>query len=137
MPESASFEFVPVNFLPARVKVEPRADGALVLRSPEPLQAYARCLGEHLERWAVERPDQTYLAQRDGEAWRTLTFAVTLRRVRALATALLSCELSAERPVVILSENSIEHALLALAAMHIGVPVAPVSAAYSLLSRDY
>ncbi len=130
-------EFVPVNFLPARVAVEHRAEGTLVLRSPEPLQSYARCLGEHLERWAVERPTQLFLAQRDDEAWRTLTYREALRQTRALATALLQRELSAERPVVILSENSLEHALLALAAMHAGVPVAPVSAAYSLMSRDY
>ena len=69
MPESASFDFIPVNFLPAQVTVERRADASLVLRSPEPLQAYARCLGEHLERWASERPAQTYLAQRRGETW--------------------------------------------------------------------
>lgn len=130
-------DFVSVNFLPARVNVERRADGALVLRSPEPLQPYARCLGEHLERWAVERPGQIYLAQRDGAGWRSLTYAETLRRVRALATALRQRELSAERPVAILSENSLEHALLALAAMHIGVPIVPVSAAYSLMSRDH
>jgi long-subunit acyl-CoA synthetase (AMP-forming) len=99
-----------------------------VLRSPEPLQPYARCLGEHPERWAVERPGQIHLAQRDGANWRTLTYAETLQRARALATALLQRELSAERPVVILSENSREHALLALAAMHIGAPVVPVVA---------
>ena len=91
-------EFVPVNFLPARVAVERRDDGALVLRSPEPLAPYARCLGEHLERWANERPDQTYLAQREGKAWRTLTFAQARKQVRALASALLQRDLSAERP---------------------------------------
>jgi feruloyl-CoA synthase len=130
-------EFIPVNFLPARVSVERRGDGALVLRSPEPLQSFERCLGEYLERWAAARPRQIFLAQRDDRTWRTLTYGETLRQARALATALLQRELSAERPVVILSENSLEHALLALAAMHAGVPVAPVSAAYSLMSRDY
>jgi feruloyl-CoA synthase len=130
-------DFVPVHFLPARVNVERCADGTLVLRSPEPLQSYARCLGAHLERWAVERPGQIFLAQRDDAGWRSLTYAETLQRVRAVATALLRRELSAARPVAILSENSIEHALLALAAMHVGVPVVPVSAAYSLLSRDH
>ena len=129
--------FVPVNFLPARVEVERRDGGVMVLRSPEPLGSYARCLGEYLEHWAQVRPHQVYLAQRAGDAWRTLTFAETLQRVRALATALLQHDLSAARPVAILSENSIEHALLALAAMHIGVPVVPISAAYSLMSRDF
>ncbi|NOT59466.1 MAG: feruloyl-CoA synthase [Acidobacteria bacterium] len=130
-------DFVPVNFLPARVVVERRDDGALVLRSPEPLAPYPRCLGEALEHWARARPDQIYLAQRDGAAWRTLTFAQAHQQVRALATALLQRDLSAERPLAILSENSIEHALLALAAMHAGIPYVPISASYSLMSRDY
>lgn len=130
-------EFVPVSFLPARVTVESGGGGALILRSPEPLQPYARCLGEHLEHWSIQRPQQVFLAQRAGETWRTVTYADAMRRVRALATSLLQRGLSAERPICILSENAIEHGLLTLAAMHIGVPVAPVSAAYSLLSRDY
>jgi feruloyl-CoA synthase len=128
-------EFVPVNFLPARVDLERRGGGTLVLRSPEPLAPYARCVGEHLERWAKERPNQLHLAQRDGAGWRSLTYAETLRHVRAIATALLGRDLSPSRPVVILSENSIEHALLTLAAMHAGIPVAPISPAYSLMSR--
>lgn len=130
-------DFVPVNFLPAKVSLERRSDGTLVLRSPEPLGVYARCIGEYLEHWANERPDQIYMAQRDGQVWRTLTYAEALRRVRAIATSLLGRGLSVERPVAILSENSIEHALLALAAMHVGIPVVPISASYSLMSRDF
>jgi len=130
-------EFVPVNFLPARVEVERRGDGVLILRSPEALAPYQRCLGEYLEHWAHERPDQIFLAQRDGETWRALTFAQARRRARALASALLPRYFSAERPIAILSENSTEHALLALAAMHAGIPYAPISASYSLMSRDY
>ena len=72
MPAPTNAEFVPVNFLPAQVNVERRADGTLVLRSPEPLGAYARCLGEYLEHWAQARPDPSYLAQREGDDWRTL-----------------------------------------------------------------
>jgi feruloyl-CoA synthase len=130
-------EFVPVNFLPAKVDCERRAGGTLVLRSPEPLGAYTRCLGEHLERWANERPETVFLAQRDGDDWRRLTYSEVRTLVRAIGTNLLGRNLSAERPVAILSENSIEHALLALAAMHSGIPVVPVSAAYSLMSRDF
>jgi feruloyl-CoA synthase len=129
--------FVPVNFLPAKVDCQRRADGAIWLRSPEPLSDYPRRIGEHLERWAKERPETVFLAQRNGEGWRKLNFAEARTLVRAIATNLLGRNLSAERPVAILSENSIEHALLALAAMHIGIPVAPVSATYSLLSRDF
>jgi feruloyl-CoA synthase len=94
-------------------------------------------LGEHLERWAMERPDAVFLAQRAGDDWRKLSYAKARTLVRAIATNLLGRKLSAERPVAILSENSIEHALLALAAMHVGIPVVPVSTAYSLVSRDY
>lgn len=129
--------FVPVSFLPAKVDCERRADGAIALRSPEPLSDYPRRIGEHLERWAKERPETVFLAQRYGEGWRKLNFAEARTLVRAIATNLLGRNLSAERPVAILSENSIEHALLALAAMQVGIPVAPVSAAYSLLSRDF
>ncbi len=140
MPDRSSTglpEFVPVNFLQAKVEVERRADGTLILRSPEPLGPYARCLGEHLERWAKARPAQVFLAQREDDGWRTLTYAEALKRVRAIATLLLQRDLSPARPVAILSENSIEHALLALACMHVGIPVAPISAAYSLMSRDF
>ncbi len=136
-PAITETEFVPVNFLAAKVEVERREDGTLVLRSPEQLQPYARCLGEFLERWAKARPDQIFLAQREGEAWRTITFSETLKRVRAIASALLAYDLSPERPIAILSENSIEHALLALAAMHVGIPYVPISTAYSLMSSDH
>ncbi len=136
-PAITGTEFVPVNFLAAKVEVERREDGTLVLRSPEQLQPYARCLGEFLERWAKARPDQIFLAQREGETWRTITFSETLKRVRAIASALLAYDLSPERPIAILSENSIEHAVLALAAMHVGIPYVPISTAYSLMSSDH
>ena len=133
-------ELIPIRFLPARVDVERRADGTLVLRSPEPLRSYARCIGEYLERWAAEKPNDLFLAEREGaegSGWRKLTWAEARRQVHAIATSLLGRGLSAEHPVVILSDNSIDHALIALAAMHIGVPVAPISPAYSLMSRDF
>ncbi|MBP6822776.1 MAG: feruloyl-CoA synthase [Acidobacteria bacterium] len=137
MKNETQAEFVPVDFLPAKVELERRNDGTLLLRSPEALGAYARCLGEHLERWAKQRSDQVYLAQREGDSWRSLTYSNTLEQVRAIATALLERDLSASRPVAILSENSIEHGLLALAAMHAGITVVPVSASYSLMSQDF
>jgi feruloyl-CoA synthase len=133
----AKSDLIPITFLPARVDVEQRPDGILILRSPEPLRAYARCLGEYLERWAVEKPNGIFLAQRSGNDWRKITWAETRRQVHAIATALLERGLSAEHPIVVLSDNSIEHGLLALAAMHIGVPIAPISPAYSLISKDF
>jgi len=126
------------DFAPAQVELEQRADGSMLLRSPQPLQAYARCLGEHLERWGRETPDRLFLAERNVQGgWRRLTYGQALREVRAIASALLARALGPERPVAILSDNSIGHALLALASMHVGIPVAPISPAYSLISRDF
>jgi feruloyl-CoA synthase len=130
-------DLIPIKFLPARVDIERRYDGTLVIRSPEPLGPYARCVGEYLERWAVEKPDDVFLAERAGESWRTISWKETRRQVYAIATAFLSRGVSVEHPVAVLSDNSIDHALMALAAMHIGVPVAPVSPAYSLMSSDF
>ena len=69
--------------------------------------------------------------------WRKLTYAETLEQVRRIGAALLQRELSPERPIAILSGNDIEHALVGLAAMYVGVPYAPISPAYSLISQDF
>ena len=88
--------------------------------------------------WAEAAPERIFIAQRDAAGgWRTLTYAQTLAAVRAIAAALLERDLSPERPIAILSGNDIEHALLALAAMHVGIPYAPISVPYSLLSQDF
>jgi feruloyl-CoA synthase len=115
-----------------------RAGGALYLKSRQALGPYPRRLTERLEHWAREASDRVFLAQRfEGGQWRTLSYAETLAAVRRVGQALLDRGLSAERPVLILSGNGIEHALLALAAMHVGVLYVPVAPAYSLQARDY
>ncbi|GGI32525.1 feruloyl-CoA synthase [Bradyrhizobium guangdongense] len=126
-------------FATPRTVAEHRTDGSMVLRSPEPLRDSARCVGDWLEQWARQAPDKVFLAERDSAdtPWATVTYAGALRRVRAAACWILAHGLSAEHPVVILSDNSIDHALLALAAQHVGVPSAAISPAYSLISRDY
>ena len=92
---------------------------------------------EWLDDWAARAPDRAFLVERDAAgAWVPLTYADARKRVRALAQALIDRGLSAERPLVILSGNSVSHGLLALAAMYSGIPYAPVSPAYSLQSRD-
>jgi len=121
----------------ADVLLERRADGAILLRSPHALAAFPQALTARLAHWGSATPGETFLAQRDGSGWRTLSYGEAHARVRALGAALLERGLSAERPVAILSENGLEHALLALAAMHVGVPHVPVSPAYSLLSTDH
>ena len=128
----------PVKLGPADVLIERRSDGAILMRSPHPLPAHPQKLTERLVHWAKAAPDRVFLAQRHpGGGWRTLTYAQTLDAVRAIAMALLQRDLSPERPIAILSGNDIEHALMSLAAMHVGIPYAPISVPYSLLSQDF
>src|SRR5438445_2039232 len=126
-----------LRFAPARVQIERRADGAMILRSPLKLGGHARAVGEWLERWAREKPERTFLAERRDGAWRRLGYREALGLVRRAGQGLLDRGLDGSRPVVLLSDNSVDHALLALGAMHVGVPVAPVSPAYSLMSKDF
>src|SRR6266480_6844939 len=119
------------------VVTDRRADGTIYLRSTETLASYPEKLTERLEYWAAHAPDRILFAQREGGGgWRCLTYAETLNRVRRIGEALIRRELSPERPIVILSGNDIEHALLGLAANYVGIPYAPISPAYSLISND-
>jgi len=126
-----------LRFAPAAVELEQRADGATVLRSPQALRAYERCAGEWLVKWAQQSPERVFLAERRGEGWRRITYAQALDAARRIGQALLERGLGPEKPVAILSDNSVDHGLLALGAMHAGVPVAPISPAYSLMSKDF
>jgi feruloyl-CoA synthase len=123
---------------PARVLASRSADGTLLLESPHPLGAVARHVVDRLRHWADATPDRVFLADRLGadRAWRRISYGEARRLVDRLAQALIDRGLSAERPLLILSENGVDHALLTLAAMTAGVPAAPVSPAYSLLSAD-
>jgi feruloyl-CoA synthase len=127
-----------VSLGPREVVVERRPDGTIRLRSPHALPAFPIRLTEKLEYWADCAPDRVFLAQRDAHGgWRTLTYAAALDKARRIAECLLRKNVSVERPIAVLSGNDIEHALLELAALYIGVPYAPVSPAYSLLSSDF
>jgi feruloyl-CoA synthase len=122
----------------ADVALEHCADGSLLLRSPHALSTFPQKITERLVHWARESPARTFLAQRDADGgWRTLTYHDAYRRVRAIGQALLERGLSQDRPLAILSDNDIEHGLLALACMHVGVAYVPVSSAYSLVSTDH
>ena len=127
----------PVRLGPSDVQVERKPGGAIHLRSPHALDAYPRHLLERLRFWAERAPERTLFAQRSGPGWRKLTYAEALERARRIGQALLDRQLSAERPLVVLSGNDIEHGLLHLGAMYAGIPYAPVSPAYSLLSHDF
>lgn len=124
----------------APVRFERRPDGCLLVTAISELGPYPRRLTERLEHWARIAPDRTLIAKRDqalGGDWRRITYAEMLERVRAVGQALLDRGLSAERPLVILSGNCLEQAVLTLAALHVGVTVAPVSPSYSLLAKDF
>ncbi len=128
----------PVRLGPADVTLERKADGTIFLRSPHALERYPKKLTERLEHWAKTAPDRIFIAQRSAAGdWRKLTYAQTLAQVRGIAQALLERKFSPERPIAILSGNDIEHALLALAAMVAGIPYAPISVPYSLMSSDF
>ncbi len=120
--------------------LEHTKDSAGVIRAKtiQPLQEPAQRMSDRLCHWAAEAPDRIFLAKRDGSgAWRTLTYGEALHKARAIGQGLLNRGLSADRPVLILSDNDIEHALLGLGCLYAGVPYAPLSPAYSLLSTDF
>ena len=112
--------------------------GILHIRSLEVLSPRPMRLLDRLVHWAQVRPQHTFIAAREpGGDWRRISYAWMLGSVRAIAQSLLAYGLSAERPLVILSGNDIEHLQIALGAMYAGIPYCPVSPAYSLLSQDY
>jgi feruloyl-CoA synthase len=128
----------PASLAPPRTERIVLPDGAFVLRHPEALQPYARCVGDWLEHWAFTTPDAPLLAERAADGgWRRLSYGQVREQVGRIAQALLDMALPAGQPVVVLSDNSIDHALLGLAAMHVGAPLCTVSSAYCRLSKDH
>jgi feruloyl-CoA synthase len=122
--------------LEALVRTAP--DGSVRLTSTEALRWYPEALTDCLAQWAAQVPDRTLAARRDhGGEWVKISFAQMLARAQAVGQALVNRGLSAERPVAILSGNDLEHLTLALGAMWAGVPYAPISTAYSLVSQDH
>jgi feruloyl-CoA synthase len=126
-----------LELLAPRLQVT-RTDRGLVLEALAPLPKAARCVGDWLVRWAHERPESTFLAERDRSgAWARRSYAGALTAVEGIASSLLELGATPARPVMILSDNGVDAALLALGAMHAGVPVAPISPAYSLSSTTF
>jgi feruloyl-CoA synthase len=109
------------EFAPAEVDIEHIPDGGLILRSPMELEPYAANLCSYLVGWAEQAADRTFIAERaaTGE-WRHLSYDDALNSVRALAQGLMDHDVSVDRPLMILSENSIDNGLLQLAAMFVG-----------------
>ncbi|TAJ88387.1 AMP-binding protein [Reyranella sp.] len=131
--------FKPIDFLSRDVSAERRADGTIVLQSNHKLKPYQKHVPALLARWAAEAPDRIWLAQRRGpdREWLKVTYAKAKKQVDAATQALLDRGFGPDKPVMILSSNSIEFALLTMAAMQARTPVAPVSPAYSVMSQDH
>lgn len=130
--------FRDVRFGPNQVTLTHGAHGSMYVKSIYPLGSYLPRLNDSLDYWAAKAPDRVFLAQRDGSgAWRSLTYAQGRAGARNVAQALLNRPVSVDRPVAVLSGNDLEHGLIELGAMYAGVPYAPVSTAYSLISTDF
>jgi len=125
------------------IRVREAGDGTFYVRSDQELAGHAARMTDRLVHWAQTTPQQTFIAQRqrlaDGSTgdWQRISYAQTLAAARGIAQALLDRKLSAERPVIILSENDLDHAMLAMGCLYAGVPYCSVSTAYSLVSTDY
>ncbi len=131
--------FKPIEFLSRDVRADRRPDGTIVLQSNHRLKPYEKHVPAFLAKWAAEAPDRLWLAQRRGPAreWLKVTYSEAKQQVDAVTQALLDGGFGPDRPIMILSSNSIEFALLSMAAMQARAPLAPVSPAYSVMSRDH
>ena len=133
-----AFPLRAISFGDPDVSVDRRDDGTIYLRPKRPLGEYPVRLTDRLHHWARLEPNRVFMAERSpGGGWRQITYAQLLSSSCRMASALLARGLSAEAPIVILSGNSIDHALVAFGALYAGIPFCPVSPAYSLISRDY
>ena len=131
--------FKPIDFLSRDVRSEKRGDGTILLQSNHALKPYEKHVPALLTRWARAAPDRVWLAQRRGpdREWLKVTYGDASKQVDAVTQALLDRGLGPDKPVMILSSNSVEFALLTMAAMQARAPVAPVSPAYSVMSQDH
>ena len=133
----------PLRFGVTRGVLREGAGGVRYLRADQPLGDYASRMTDRFLHWVESTPERTFIARRvrnaDGSTgdWRKLSYREAHAAARSLGQAMLDRGLSPERPVAILCENSLEHALLALACLLVGVPHCPVSPAYATISQDY
>ena len=133
----------PMVFGVTRVTLRQGSQGTQYLLADQPLSDYAARMTDRLVHWAQVAPERTFMARRNKNAdgssgeWRHISYAEALSSARNIGQALLDRGLNAERPVAILSENDLEHALLALGCLYAGIPYCPVSPAYATVSQDY
>jgi feruloyl-CoA synthase len=128
----------PIHLGKPGLAIERKPNGLVYAQNPNPLRSYPPRLSDRLDFWARVAPERIFLAQRISDrSWRTITYSAFQRSVRSIGQALLNRRLSVDRPVVVLSGNDIEHALLMHAAMYVGIPYVPVSPSYSLAVSEF
>jgi feruloyl-CoA synthase len=127
----------PVRFFSPEVELTRQADGTCLMRSVEPLADYDVRIGDWLDRWAREAPDRPFIVEQTDDGERTITYRHAREQVLSLAEGLLGYELGRERPLAILAANSIDYAMILMAAVYVGVPFAPIAPAYALQTNDY
>jgi feruloyl-CoA synthase len=138
LPTGKTYPLRRISFADPAVSIERRADGTIYLKPKTSLGEYPERLTDRLHHWAEAAPDRVFMAEREvGGGWRTITYSELLVASRRIASSFLARDLSAEKPVLILSGNSIDHALVAFGALYSGIPFCPVSPAYSLVSKDF
>jgi len=126
-----------VRFFSPDVELTRQADGVCLMRSVEPLADYDHRIGDWLDRWAQQAPNRPFLVEQTKDGERTINYGEAHAAALALAGGLLRYELSLDRPLAILCANSIDHALIMLAALYVGIPLAPIAPAYALQTTDY
>lgn len=128
----------PADFWSPEFDYEHRPDGTILMRQRGELPEWLPTLADYLDKWADADPDRTWIARRKaGGDWRRISYGAARAQARAIGGALLALGLGPERPLLILSGNSLEHALLGAACLYVGIPYAPLSPAYSLVSKDH
>ena len=127
-----------MDFWSPSFEYEKRGDGTILMRQVGELPPHEPILAAYLDHWVDATPGQTWLARRGGNgAWNKISYGEARQQSRAIGAALIEMGLGPEKPLLILSENSIEHGLIGLACLYVGIPYAPISPAYSLVSKDH
>ncbi|TVP72509.1 MAG: feruloyl-CoA synthase [Rhodobacteraceae bacterium] len=128
----------PERFWQPEFDITHREDGSILMCQTDPLPAHLPVVADYLDHWADKTPDATWIARREkGGEWRRISYSEARDTAQRIGAALLARGLGPERPLLILSQNSLEHALLAMGCIYVGIPFSAVSPAYSLVSQDH
>jgi len=135
--DSRNLPLRPVRFFSPDVELTRGSGGSLRMRSVEPLSDYDCRVGDWIDRWALVAPDRVFIVEQTPTGPRPICYRDAQETVLLLAEGLLGCGLGPDRPLAILAANGIDHALIMLAALYVGIPIAPIAPAYALQSGDY